>query len=515
MTLLYPAFLWLLLPLAILWYYRPGRLIDTGHIAVMVLILFALSRPALEGETEKGEIESRNIIIGLDASYSMRAKDIAPDRYRYAVETIDRLLTSNHTDNMMLIAFTSNPLLLSPPTTDHLLISMAMKSLNRDNILTRGTSLKKLFEKLAALPMREKILILLTDGGDKIGVSKLSEILRRYRTSLIVMALGTPSGSTIEKRDGTMLKDKEGNLIVSRINPDLERLAQESGGRYITPPSDPQAAAEKIETAIEEMTVERQTVSKMQHRYRELYQIPLLIALLLFLILHTRAARLLVPLAALWGSQADASMLDGFRLHQAYDQYERGDLNASMQILKRITTPSLEQQIAKAGIYYKEQQYKKALALYRSIRSTSPHIKQLLYYNIGNCYARMKDYDEAIRHYSKALQLGRDEDADHNLALIVLKRSREKDRYRFSRPKPQGSGGDKNKNNKEDKGKEKQDEQNSGGNSGGGVTGDSKKRKKEEKILLRPSKKKEEEQPLSSKVYDLINKGYVHEKSPW
>ena len=518
MTLLYPALLWLLVPLSILWYYRPKKLTDTLHLIILLLIVVSLSRPVVKGGREKGEIESRDIIIALDASYSMRAKDVIPDRYRYATESIDELLSANHTDNIMLIAFTSNPLLLSPPTTDHALISLAMKSLKRDNILTRGTSLEKLFSKVSQLPMQKKILVLFTDGGEKIEISSLADTLRENTISLIVLALGTSSGSTIEKEDGTLLKDSEGNLLVSRVNPQLERLANESGGRYIAAPQTPQRAAEALQSEIDAISIEYHTISKMQHNNIELFQIPLMVAAILFLILHTRAVRFLLPLAALWGSSANASVLDGYILHQAYSYYDKGEINATIQALERIDNPSLESQVAKAAAYYRQGRYRKSLILYRSIRSTSPQIKQMLNYNIGNCYANLKRYNKAIEYYSKSLQLGDDSDAEYNLKIVTLKKSESANMLQSSHAKAQGeSAAPKEASEAEDSDEGKKEEQNSGGGSGSGGENKIKQRKdnKKKKIMLLPSKEKLQEQPLSSKVYDLINKGYINEKEPW
>jgi Ca-activated chloride channel family protein len=514
MTLLYPAFLWFLIPLAILWYYRPKTLTDSVHLIILALLLLVMARPALESKPLKGEIESRNIIIAVDVSYSMRAKDIAPDRYRYAKETINQLLASNHTDNIMLIAFTTNPLLLSPPTTDHTLISLALESLDTDDILTHGTSLERLFEKIATLPMQEKIVLLLTDGGDSENLPALQEILHNNGISLVVLALGTASGATIIKKDGGLLKDSGGNLVVSRINPQLKTLTQQTGGRYISAPSTPLAAAEALLSEIDSLTIERHTISKMQQHYTELYQIPLFIAIMLFLILHTRAVKLLLPLAALWGSHLNASLFDNYKLHQAYVYYQSGEYNTTLAILEKIDIPSLQSQMTKADSYYRQGQYAKAAAIYRSIRTRSPKIKQILYYNLGNCYAQTKAYEKAAPYYVKALQLGEDKDAEYNLKLVMFRKNETGNKLQSARPKSQNNDDAGKKEGEVEEGKQKQ--QNSGGGSGGGGGNKSSKKEKNKKLKLdSPQENNKQKLPLSSKVYDLINKGYVHEKSPW
>ena len=511
MTLLYPSLLWLLIPLAILWHYRPKKLTDTVHLIILILITLALARPVINQKPTKSQIEASNIIIALDASYSMRAKDLSPSRYAYAKKTINELLKSNQTDNIMLIAFTTNPLLLSPPTTDHALISIALESLDPDNILTHGTSLKKLFEKIATLPMADKNIILLTDGGEEKDVAILNKIIQDNALSLTVLALGTTAGTTIKKKDGSLLKDSKGDLVVSRINPILESLALTNGGSYILAPSSPNAAADALQESLDEQAMQSNKVDKIENIALELYQVPLFIALLLFLILHTRAVKLLLPIAALWGTHSNASIFDSHYLHQAYEHYQQGDYNATEKYLSKVGTASLQSRMADANTYYKQKRYKKALAAYRSIRSTSPETKQKLYYNIANCYAQMKAYDKAKRYYTKVLQLGEDSDARYNLKLVTLKKSEAESKLPFARPKSQGGSSGKTEEEEEDEGKKSDEQQQNSGSGGGG--GQTKTKSKEKMMIIQSTEKKK--QPLSSRVYDLINKGYVHEKEPW
>ena len=509
MSLLYPAVLWLLMPVLVLFFYRPKKLTDTVHLIILALLTIALSRPVLDQKPEETRIEAQDIIIALDVSYSMRAEDIAPNRYDYAKETINAFLNSNKADNIMLIAFTSNPLLLSPPTTDHELISMALESLDPDNILTHGTSLEKLFSKLSALPIPHKNLILITDGGDENEISILNSIIQGSDISLTILALGTRQGTTIRKSDGTLLKDARGDLVVSRINPMLETLARQNYGTYLTASATPSVTAEALQESIDAHQQEYSTLTKTQHHYLELYQIPLLLAALLFLVVHTRAVRLLTVLAALLGTQASASIFDLHILHQAYQSYEGRDFNATEKYLKKVGKPSLQSQIALAGTYYQQERYQKALGIYQSIRTTSPSIKQMLNYNIGNCYAQLKQYRKAKKYYTKALQLGDDADTRHNMELIVMLESKQKSKLGVAHPKSQDGTSGKSGDEEDEAGEKSEDQQSSGG--GGG--GQSKTKSKEQKKLMQEGSGKK--QPLSSKVYDLINKGYIHEKQPW
>ena len=281
MSILYPSFLWLLIPLLILLWKSFYSLRNRVHLVILLLVIISLSRPLWVHTIQESEIEGKNIIIALDISYSMNATDIKPNRYEFAKETISHILESNPTDNIMLIAFTTNPLLLSPATTDHRLIKIALDSLNREFILTKGTSLKKLFEKIASMDIGSQNMILMSDGGEENNPTELKEILRQSDISLTILALGTKYGTTISK-DNKFLKNEDGNLIISRLNSMLKSLSSS----YFEASSSPKATADKLYSNLSE---DSSRAKKMQHSYFELYQIPLLFAILLFLMVHTRA----------------------------------------------------------------------------------------------------------------------------------------------------------------------------------------------------------------------------------
>ena len=510
MTLLYPSFLWLLLPLALLLWSSSRKLIHVVHLIILMLIVLTLSRPVQEEALQEASIEAKDIIIALDVSYSMKATDITPTRYDFAKETISALLQANPGDNIMLIAFTTNPLLLSPPTTDHALINVALQNLNPEFILTKGTSLEKLFKKLSSMKMGHKNLVLMTDGGEEEKLEKLTTLVQNSNISLTILALGTTRGTTIKNKDGSLLKDKEDNLVISRVNPLLESLASSVSGAYFTASNTAKATAGKLNDALQNNANKAQRIQKMQRHYLELYQIPLTLALLLFFMVHTRAVKYLLILFTLLGVQAEASVLDNYHLNLAYKSYEGSDFNETRRQLKQIKIRSLQSQIVLANTYYKQRAFKKAIQTYKSIRSTSPKTKQQLYYNIANAYALLESYDKAKIYYTKALQLGEDPDAKYNLQMIALLSDTKSADLGIAHPKSQDSSSSKSESQEETKESKSEDEPSSG--SGGGGESQTQKEQEKSKLLSDGS---QEQHPLGSKVYELINKGYIREKQPW
>jgi len=514
---LYPTLLWMLLPLGLLLWKSPKRATIKVHLVVLILLIFALARPIQKQALQEASIEAKDIIIALDVSYSMQATDLLPTRYEFAKETIRALLEKNPSDNIMLIVFTSNPLLLSPPTTDHRLIDVALQSLNPEYILSKGTSLKSLFKKLSSMHIANKHLIILSDGGEREEIEKDFETLNRLLLDtgafVHVLALGTTQGTTIMSKDGVSLKDKQGNLVISRINPLLKKLADTINATYRTASSTPQATAETLDKRLRDTHSKILHIQKMQYHYKEWYSLPLALAMLFFLLLHTRGIKFLLLLFTLLSLPLQASFLDLYFLQQAYKSYENKTYPLVEKHLKKIETPSLQSRVLLANTYYKQENYKQAISTYKSISTRSVSKKQMLYYNIATAYTQMRAYDKAKIYYTKVLQLQPDEDAKFNLALIALKHDKKEASLGIAHPKSQSADSSKSESQEKKKENENEEDQPSSGSGGGGES--SSKEKQKESKLRRDENQEDTPHPLGSKVYELINKGYIRETQPW
>jgi len=503
MSFLNAYILFLLIPLIIYIFYRHKNIIKVIHIIILILLTISLSRPILNQEVKSEEIEAKDIIIALDLSFSMNAKDISPNRYDYAKETIRYILKKSLNDNIMLIGFTTNPLLLSPPTTDHTLILRALNSINRDYILTRGTSLEKLFNKISDISILNKNLILITDGGEENNLESLQRIITNSEIKLTILGVGSKIGATLKKSDGSLLKDSEGNLVISRVNPILQELTNS----YLTPSSNPKDTAKEILSIIDK-SYKSEKILKKQSNFIELYQIPLFLATILFLIVHTRAIKYLIILISFFSIQLNASILDNIYLSLAYRSYNNGDFNSSINYLKGIDNISLESKLALGNSYYKNFRYKQALNIYHSIKTKDKKIKQDIYYNMGNCYTKLKEYNKAKKFYIKSLWLGEDSDSLYNLSLVIMRQTEIDALSKLLNPSSKNSS-----SNGESSEDESSNSENSSSGSGSGSKKNKDNKENEKKILTESPTS--EKYPISSKVYDLINKGYINEKQPW
>ncbi|MEA2029837.1 MAG: VWA domain-containing protein [Campylobacterota bacterium] len=506
MSFVYPWVLFFLLPLIAYIYKNKIALRAKTNFkwTILLLLLIALARPTLSYKPTQEAQALSSVVMAMDISYSMRANDIAPNRFEATKQSIKAFLSINEHDRIALIGFTTNALMLSPLTQDHKLITIAMDSLNPKHIITKGTNLKKLIQKVAKFPKEVKVVVIFSDGGDEPLDSQTITLAQEHNIKVIAVAMATAKGSSIKVEDG-LLKDNQGNIVISRLNPSFKTLAVATGGEFI-PFSNPASVASEINEYIENLNEAKVIATQSIKSYYDLYYILVLIAMALLLHAYTSIYLKIIALLALLGINLNAGVVDNYYLSKANGYFESGEYNQSLQTLTKIDESSMQSRMIEANSYYRLGAYKRALSLYRSIKTTNPSIKHQLYHNLGNCEAKLKYYDKAKNYYIKALQLHDNNETRHNLEVVIHLKS--KYNAKMGATNPQG-GMSKSSGDKEESDEKKGDEESNEKSSGGG---DSKSDKVKLDSKTTPSANTK---PISSKAYELINKGYIYEKEPW
>ncbi len=476
MSILYPEVFLLLFLL--FWLFKKGeKKVPLLYLALFFMIL-ALSRPQLHEYMQKEKLKANTFIIALDVSYSMRADDIKPSRLYKAKEIIKSLLTQNPQDRFALFVFTSNPLILAPPTSDHRLILQALASLDVDNILTHSTSLSRLLNHISHLHLKEKNLILLSDGGDENNLEALKKVIKHANINLITIALATQAGAPLKDKFGKNLKDEKNHLIITRLNPLLKPLTVQSAGTFLSY----QKEHFSLNFIKQKAYIQQKHIST-----KELFWIPLLMALLLFLYHYTKLPKRWLLLIPFFSQQGDASLLDWYYIHQAQQAYTQKAYKKASIALESIKHKTLQSQLNLANAYYQAGHYEKAQDIYLSLQTSQPHFKKHILFKLGNCAAMLKRYDTARAYYQEALYFGKDPDIIENLKIIAFKKEQKDDKIV--------------KTTETKKVKEK-------------VQTDTQSGKKSQKSAASASVNSLSH-PLGYKAYELINKGYIDEKKPW
>jgi len=487
-------------------------------ILVLAFIFIALSRPAITNEISKEKFDANEYVLALDASFSMQMNDIQPSRYSVAKKNIVALLNRAINDRFTLFAFTKNPLLISPPTTDKQIVISAINALEPKFILSKGTSLTSLIEQVATLDQEHKSLIIFSDGGQEHNFTHLLSLLKSAAITLNIVAISSSKGSVIIK-NGNALKDENAHLVISRINPILKDLAAQSGGFYFEL-NDNRDISRAIYEKMQTQNINAKELSTEVISYKEFYYIPLLLAFTLLIIILTKIKKylpfLVISLIILPCSNAKASLLDFHYVKVAKEAYNKGEYLKAQDYFKKLT-PSQYSYMSIANAYYKNKQYKHSLRYYSQIKSKNPHIKSIVFYNMANAAFRLKKYQRAYEFYKQSLGTQYSKEAYEN--MITLLKLNKKSKVNVSDMLPTADS--KKVKNTTKKIDNKKENQNGGGSSSGkkrdaqGSQGKAsgKSRKKNENSAMRQNDKNKFK--MGYNAYELINKGYVNEKHPW
>jgi Ca-activated chloride channel family protein len=491
---------------------------------VLALCVIALSRPALQNKLTKQKFDANEYIIALDASFSMQADDIKPSRYEIAKQNIISLLKKDTQNRYSIFAFTTNPLLICPPTTDTRIAISALEALVPKYILTKGTSLQALLEFVSTLPQEKKNLIIFSDGGDEHQLNSLLSIAKKAAISINVVAIASKKGVALKKLSAH-LRDSNGDLVISRANPILEDLAKQSGGIYLHVEDEKQNITDELFEALKQKANKDKKLQTDIISYKELYYYPLLLAFVLLITALTKLQKF-VPLLSLVfvfvsAQKAQAGMLDFYYLKEAKQAYKQKEYKKSAIYYEKLS-PSIASYLNTALAYYKAGMYSKAMNYYSQIESANPKIKQTVFYNMGNCAVKLKKYDRAKTYYKQALALGYDKDAYENLMMLYKLNLKAKVNVTDMLPKPNAkekkNSSKKTDNQKDDKkndnennksGKSQKESLNSSASSGQQNKSHAKANSKEK------NKANKNIYQMGYKAYELINKGYTNETNPW
>lgn len=188
---------------------------------------------------EKTQQKGVDVMIALDVSKSMLAKDIQPDRLTRAKQLISAMLDKMKNDRVGLVVFAGKAYLQVPLTIDYGAMKMMLQNVNPNMVPTQGTVIGEAIDMATqAFSQKEKkykSLVIISDGEDhdETAVARAKEA-REAGVVIHTVGIGSPEGSTIYDADSKTVKiDDEGKPIVSKLNEDeLKSIAAASNGTY-------------------------------------------------------------------------------------------------------------------------------------------------------------------------------------------------------------------------------------------------------------------------------------------
>lgn len=211
-------------------------------VMALTVLIFALARPQFGSRLKEVKRKGIELIIALDISNSMLAEDIKPNRLERAKQAILRLLDQLENDRIGLVVFAGDAYTQVPITTDYVSVRMFLANINTDVVSRQGTAIGKAI-RLAIhsfTPDLEsnKAIVIISDGENHEGdATEAAEQANDKGIKVYTIAMGSQDGAPIPIRTGHyqkgFLKDKEGNVVTSKMNPSmLSQIALAGGGKF-------------------------------------------------------------------------------------------------------------------------------------------------------------------------------------------------------------------------------------------------------------------------------------------
>ena len=417
----------------------------------VLLCTLALAEPQVGFEWQETDRRGVDVLVAVDVSRSMNARDVSPDRLGRAKLAVRDLVARLEGDRLGLIAFAGTAFLQCPLTLDDAAFLRALAALDPEVIPAAGSNLASALDAarkaLAGEPRNIKLLILLSDGEDlRGGALEAARKAAEANIKVYTVGVGTPAGELIPASDtaGDFLKDAEGRIVKSKLDEaTLERVAALTGGFYV--PLGPRG--EGIETIVRDALAplpREELASRMRRVPQNRYAWPLGLALLLLAIEpwideRSRRKALIIGLCALGlsgaspGTTALAASPDSAA--KAYAGAEFDQAAAEFETLARESgDPRWEFNLG-AALYRAGRFDEAAGAFERALRGEDPELEQKSFYDLGNAHYRrgesmetsareqtMAAWKQAIAAYEEALALDDgDEDARFNRDLVLRK----------------------------------------------------------------------------------------------
>ena len=206
------------------------------RLTALCLIIVAIARPRSSSQVEKIDTEAIDIVLAMDVSTSMLARDFTPDRISAAKDIAIEFIAQRPSDRMGIVVFAGESYTQCPLTTDRATLINMMKEVQTDLIedgTAIGNGLATAVARMSGSDAPSRVVILLTDGVNNRGeVAPLTaaQIAKTYGIRVYTIGVGangmapypvvTPWG--IEERKIQVEIDEEL----------LKGIAETTGGRY-------------------------------------------------------------------------------------------------------------------------------------------------------------------------------------------------------------------------------------------------------------------------------------------
>ena len=216
--------------------YYLRHLLFVLRMAAIACVIVMLARPQATDRWENQTREGVDIVVALDISSSMLARDFKPDRIQAAKDVAAQFISGREDDNIGLVIFAGESFTMCPMTTDHAVLLNLMKEVECGMIADMtaiGDGLATAINRIKDGPAKSKTIILLTDGTNNAGnvsPSTAAQIASTLGIRVYTIGVGTQGEAPypVQTPYGVMYQ----NVPVEIDEVTLKSIASETGGKY-------------------------------------------------------------------------------------------------------------------------------------------------------------------------------------------------------------------------------------------------------------------------------------------
>ncbi len=261
------------------------------RVFALTMVIIAIARPRSSEQLERVDTEGIDIVLAMDVSTSMLARDLTPDRISASKDIAIEFIAQRPADRMGIVVFAGESFTQCPLTTDRATLINLMKEVQTDLIedgTAIGNGLATAVARMKDSDAKSRVVILLTDGVNnrgEISPQMAAEIAKTYGVRVYTIGVGTDDDSApypVMTPWGVEIQ----RVKVEIDEALLSEIAESTGGRYFRATDNTKLA--EIYAEINQMEKVRTTVDSFPI-YKELfvkYALLALLALMLELMLN-------------------------------------------------------------------------------------------------------------------------------------------------------------------------------------------------------------------------------------
>ena len=206
----------------------------------LVLIITALARPQVIDTSTRVKTNSGvDIIMTIDVSASMLAKDLKPNRLDALKNVADEFIKNRVTDRIGLVEYAGESYTKTPLTTDKSITLRSLREIKYNNIIEGGTAigmgLATSVNRIKDSKAKSKVIILLTDGVNNAGFIDpitAAELAKEFQIKIYSIGLGTNGLALSPVGIDARGKFNYANIQVEIDEKLLTQISEMTGGKY-------------------------------------------------------------------------------------------------------------------------------------------------------------------------------------------------------------------------------------------------------------------------------------------